>query len=259
MFSTAPINGMTATGYSSGQAIAAIEKIVSNSLPDGYGIEWTGMSLQEVEASGLIVYIFVVAFLFAYLFLVAQYESWSLPLAVMLSALFAVFGALLPVWAISVLNNNIYCQIGIVLLIGLAAKKAIMLVAFSVARREAGESIREAAMSAAHTRFRPVTMTGLCFIIGVIPLVLASGAGASSRLSLGVVVLSGMIADSFLGLIFIPVLYFVFQSMRENVKTGLTFGSLRDRVTSLIPNAAPVKASTRRNKTPSKARKPKSA
>ena len=259
MFTTAPISGMTATGYSSGQAIAAVEKIVSSSLPDGYGIEWTGISLQEVEASGLIIYIFIAAFMFAYFFLVAQYESWSLPLAVMLSASFAVFGAILPIWALSVLNNNIYCQIGIVLLIGLAAKKAIMLVAFSVARREEGESIREAAMSAAHTRFRPVTMTGLCFIIGVIPLVLASGAGASSRLSLGVVVLSGMIADSFIGLIFIPILYYVFQSMRENVKSEFKFGSLRDRVTALMPNASAPKTPTRRKRAPSKARKPKSA
>ena len=215
---TAPLQGMTETGYSTGEAIIALNQLAKTVLPDGYSIEWTGMSLQEVKATGLMLYIFLLAFVFAYLFLVAQYESWSLPVAVMLSAVFAVFGALLPLWLISVLNNNLYAQIGIVLLIGLAAKKAIMLVEFSRVRREKGESIREAAMSAARTRFRPVTMTGVCFIIGVLPLVLATGAGASSRVSIGVVVLFGMIFDSIVGLFYIPVLYYVFQTMRE--RTG---------------------------------------
>ncbi|MEM8744457.1 MAG: efflux RND transporter permease subunit, partial [Pseudomonadota bacterium] len=212
---TAPVQGMTATGYSTGQAIAAVEEIAEKSLPEGYGIEWTGMSLQEVKASGLMIFIFLFAFLFAYLFLVAQYESWNLPVAVMLSAVFAVFGDMLPLALISLLDNNLYAQIGIVLLIGLAAKKAIMLIEFSRVRREAGESIHEAAMSSARVRFRPVTMTGVCFIIGVLPLVFATGAGASSRISIGVVVFSGMIFDSIVGLFYIPVLYYIFQSMRE--------------------------------------------
>lgn len=213
---TAPLQGMTATGYSTGQAIAAIDEAASRVLPEGYEVEWTGMSFQEVKASGLMIYIFLFAFLFAYLFLVAQYESWSLPVAVMLSAIFAVFGAMLPLALISLLDNNLYAQIGIVLLIGLAAKKAIMLVEFSrVRHEEEGESIYEAAMSSARVRFRPVTMTGLCFIIGVLPLVLATGAGASSRISIGVVVFSGMIFDSIVGLFYIPVLYYAFQTMRE--------------------------------------------
>ncbi|MDA7947514.1 MAG: efflux RND transporter permease subunit [Hyphomicrobiaceae bacterium] len=212
---TAPVQGMTATGYSTGQAIAAIEEVAEKSLPEGYSVEWTGMSLQEVKASGLMIYIFLFAFLFAYLFLVAQYESWNLPVAVMLSAVFAVFGAMLPLALISLLDNNLYAQIGIVLLIGLAAKKAIMLVEFSRVRREEGESIHEAAMSSARVRFRPVTMTGVCFIIGVLPLVFATGAGASSRVSIGVVVFSGMIFDSIVGLFYIPVLYYIFQTMRE--------------------------------------------
>ncbi|MEC9367859.1 MAG: multidrug efflux RND transporter permease subunit [Pseudomonadota bacterium] len=215
---TANIQGMTATGYSTGQAIAVVEDIARRVLPEGYGVEWTGMSLQEVQATGLMVYIFLLAFIFAYLFLVAQYESWALPVAVMLSAVFAVFGAMLPLWIISLLNNNLYAQIGIVLLIGLAAKKAIMLVEFSRVRREQGDSILEAAMSSARTRFRPVTMTGLCFIIGVLPLVLATGAGASSRISIGVVVFSGMLFDSIVGLFYIPLLYYVFQTMRERTR-----------------------------------------
>lgn len=215
LFKTAQLQGMSATGYSTGQAIAAMDKIAKNELPDGYGVEWTAMSYQEVNSTGLMVYVFLLAFTFAYLFLVAQYESWSLPMSVMTSATFAVFGALLPLYFIALLNNNLYAQIGIVLLIGLAAKKAIMLVEFSRVRREAGESITEAALSAARTRFRPVTMTGLCFIIGVLPLVFASGAGASSRISIGVVVFSGMIFDSIVGLFYIPVLYFFFQTLRE--------------------------------------------
>jgi len=213
---TARLQGMSAIGTSSGQAIAALEEIAKKNLPQGYGIEWTDMSYQEKQATGLMIYVFLLAFTFAYFFLVAQYESWSLPLAVMMSTVFAVFGALLPLYFISVLNNNLYAQIGIVLLIGLAAKKAIMLVEFSRVRREVeGESIEQAAISAAHTRFRPVTMTGLCFIIGVLPLVFASGAGASSRISIGLVVFSGMMLDSIVGLLYIPVLYFFFQTMRE--------------------------------------------
>ena len=213
---TAEVQGMSAIGSSSGQAIVAMEKIAGEVLPEGYGIEWTDMSYQEKKASGLMIYVFLLAFTFAYFFLVAQYESWSLPLAVMLSAVFAVIGALLPLYFIELLNNNLYAQIGIVLLIGLAAKKAIMLVEFSrVKHEEEGETILEAALSAARTRFRPVTMTGMCFIIGVLPLVFASGAGATSRISIGVVVFSGMILDSTIGLLFIPVLYYVFQTMRE--------------------------------------------
>ena len=212
---TAQLQGMSAIGYSSGQAITALEEVASEVLPEGYDIEWTDMSYQEVKSTGLMVYVFLLAFTFAYLFLVAQYESWSLPMSVMASATFAVFGAFLPLYLISLLNNNLYAQIGIVLLIGLAAKKAIMLVEFSRVRREAGESITEAALSAARTRFRPVTMTGLCFIIGVLPLVFASGAGASSRISIGVVVFAGMILDSVVGLLFIPVLYYFFQNLRE--------------------------------------------
>ncbi len=216
LITTAQLQGMSAIGYSTGQAIAALEEVGNEVLPEGYSIEWTDMSYQEVKSTGLMVYVFLLAFTFAYLFLVAQYESWSLPMSVMTSAVFAVFGAFLPLYLISVLNNNLYAQIGIVLLIGLAAKKAIMLVEFSRVRHEEdGESITEAALSAARIRFRPVTMTGLCFIIGVLPLVFASGAGASSRISIGVVVFSGMVLDSVIGLLFIPVLYCFFQTMRE--------------------------------------------
>ena len=215
MVRSAAIQGLTNTGYSTGQAIEAIESIAATSLPRGYSLEFTGVSLQEIEAGSFVIYIFLLAFLFAYLCLVAQYESWSLPISVMCSTVFAVFGALLPLYLIDQLNNNIYAQIGIVLLIGLAAKKAIMLVEFSRNRRDAGDSIVDAAINAAHTRFRPVTMTGLCFIVGVLPLVLSSGAGASSRVSIGLPVFAGMVIDSTIGLLMIPVLYVAIQKLRE--------------------------------------------
>ncbi|MEM6462612.1 MAG: efflux RND transporter permease subunit [Pseudomonadota bacterium] len=212
---SAAVQGLTNAGYSTGQGIEAFEEVAAKTLPDGYSVEWTGVSLQEIEAGSFVIYIFLLAFTFAYLCLVAQYESWSLPISVMCSTIFAVFGALLPLYFIDVLNNNIYAQIGIVLLIGLAAKKAIMLVEFSRNRRDAGDGIVDAAINAAHTRFRPVTMTGLCFIIGVLPLVFATGAGSSSRISIGLPVFAGMVIDSTIGLLMIPVFYVAVQKLRE--------------------------------------------
>ena len=212
---SASVQGLTQTGHSTGEGIAAFEKVAAETLPKGYSIEWTGVSLQEIEAGSFVIYIFLLALTFAYLCLVAQYESWILSISVMCSTVFAVFGAVLPLYLIDLLNNNIYAQIGIVLLIRPAAKKAIMVVEFSKNRRDEGLSIIEVAISAAHTRFRPVTMTGLCFIIGVIPLVLASGAGSASRVSIGLPVFAGMVIDSTIGLLMIPMLYTAVQTMRE--------------------------------------------
>ena len=219
LFMTASISGQLADGVSSGQAIKAMQAIADDTLPDNFGIEWTGVTLQEVTAGGLVISILTLAFVFAYLCLVAQYESWTLPMSVMVSTVFAVFGALLPLTFVSSLDNNIYTQIGMVLLIGLAAKKAIMVVEFAkVQREEYGADIHEAALAAARLRFRPVTMTGLCFIVGVLPLVFSSGAGAAGRVSIGYPVFFGMIVDSTLGLLMIPVLYTAFQTMREKVR-----------------------------------------
>ncbi|MGI9523016.1 MAG: efflux RND transporter permease subunit, partial [Hyphomicrobiaceae bacterium] len=212
---SAAIHGITKVGHSTGEGIENFRAIAKTTLPKGYDIQWTGVSLQEIEAGSFILYILGLALLFSYLCLVAQYESWILPISVMLSTIFAVGGALLPLFFIAILNNNIYAQIGIVLLIGLAAKKAIMLVEFSRHLREEGKSIVDAALGAAHTRFRPVTMTGFCFIIGVLPLVFASGAGSASRVSIGLPVFSGMVIDSTLGLLAIPVLYVAIQSLNE--------------------------------------------
>ncbi len=217
LFTAASISAQLARGVSSGAAIAKMREIAEATLPDGYVIEWSDVTSEEVEAGKLIVPILILAITFAYLFLVAQYESWLLPLSVMASTVFAIFGALLPLQIIPFLSNNMYAQIGIVLMIGLAAKKAIMVVEFAKAAREDGLSIQEAAIAAAHQRFRPVTMTGLCFIFGVLPLLLASGAGAAGRMSIGFPVFAGMVIDSTLGLLMIPVLYAACQTLSERL------------------------------------------
>ena len=214
----ASISGDAAAGHSSGQAIAAMEAVAATALPEGYRLTWTGTTLQEIEAGALVVAVFALALLFAYLFLVAQYESWSMPLAVVTSVVIAVLGALLPIWLLPFLNSNLYAQIGIVMLIGLASKSAILIVEFAKVRREQGEPTREAAITAARLRFRAVMMTALSFVLGVMPLLFATGAGAASRLSVGFVVVAGMLAATFVGIFFVPVLYVSFQLLRESLK-----------------------------------------
>ena len=219
LYRSAKISGQAAEGYSSGDALQAMARLSAN-LPDGYTYEWSGQSLQELEAGNLAPLIFALAFLFVYLFLVAQYESWSMPLAIIASVPVATFGAFCGLNILRTLfpslANDIYAQIGMVLLIGIAAKTAVLIVEFAMVQRQSGKSIFDAATDAAELRFRAVLMTALSFILGVIPLVLASGAGAASRRVIGTTVISGMIAATIIGTLLIPIFYMLIQKAREH-------------------------------------------
>jgi hydrophobe/amphiphile efflux-1 (HAE1) family protein len=214
LYRTVEINGTAAPSYSSGQAIEAMEDLARTVLPTSMGFEWTNIAYQEKESGGQAPIVFALAMVFVLLVLAAQYESWSVPFAVILSVPIGVFGAL-SAQMLRGLDLGVYAQIGLVMLIGLTAKNAILIVEFAKLRRAEGMSIREAAVTAARLRLRPIIMTSFAFILGVVPLVVASGAGAASRVSLGTSVFGGMLAATLLAIFFVPVFYVVIQGLSE--------------------------------------------
>jgi len=212
LFRSAEINGTAAPGHSSGEGIAAMEALAKKALPNGMAFEWSGLSLEEIESGGKALILFALGLVVVYLTLAAQYESYVLPFIVLLAVPVAILGAI-GAQALRGLQNDVYCQIGLVMLIGLSSKNAILIVEFAEQLRGQGMSVVEAAVEAARIRLRPILMTSLAFILGVVPLVLAQGAGRAGRISVGTTVFGGMIAATSLNLLFIPVLYVIVRNI----------------------------------------------
>ncbi|SFN36902.1 hydrophobic/amphiphilic exporter-1, HAE1 family [Chitinophaga sp. YR627] len=228
LFRSAEINGSPAPGYSSGDAIKALQEVAAQVLPEGYGYEFSGLSREELLSGSKTVYIFALSIIFVFLFLAALYESWSVPFSVLLAVPIGAFGAILTLTFLPALTNNVYAQIGLITLIGLSAKNAILIVEFAKERVDRGMELVTATVEAAKLRLRPIIMTSLAFLLGIMPLVLSSGAGAESRKTMGWTVLGGMFTATFLAIFIVPVLYVVItrlaygkdklKQMQENYK-----------------------------------------
>jgi len=216
-YNTALALGAAAPGASSGQAIEALDRVAREVLvPKGYALDWSGISYQERQVGNQSVVAFTFGLLMVFLVLAAQFESWTVPFAVILAVPFGVFGALSAVW-LRGMTNDIYFQIGMVTLIGLSAKNAILIVEFANKRYEAGMPVVEAALEAARLRFRPIIMTSMAFILGVLPLVFANGAGAAGRRSIGTGVFGGMLAATFLAIFFVPLFFVLIRKFSHHI------------------------------------------
>jgi HAE1 family hydrophobic/amphiphilic exporter-1 len=214
MYTSALITGNSAPGFSSSDAIDAIAETASGKLPRGYDIEWSGMTREQVLSGDQAIYIFMISLVFVYLLLCAQYESFLLPLPVIISLPTGVFGALLFL-KLAGLENNIYAQVALVMLIGLLGKNAILIVEFAIQRRKQGHAILQSALAGAMSRLRPILMTSFAFIAGLIPLCIATGAGAMGNRSIGTAAAGGMFAGTIFGCILVPGLYVIFASLSE--------------------------------------------
>jgi multidrug efflux pump subunit AcrB len=216
-YAAAAINGATAPGVSSGQAITKMKTVCDDTLPRSMGFEWTELTYLQILAGNTAIIVFALAVVLVFLVLAAQYESWSLPLVVILVVPMCLLSAVIGI-RLAHLDIDIFAQIGFVVLVGLAAKNAILIVEFAKARREQGVGVFDAAVEASQQRLRPILMTSFAFILGVVPLVLAYGAGAEMRFSLGVAVFSGMLGVTLFGLFLTPVFYYVIMSFAEKMQ-----------------------------------------
>jgi len=217
LYTTAAIQGAPAAGFSTGQSIAAIQKVAAETLPRGFDIDWQGLSYDEAKKGNTAIYIFLIVIIFVYLVLVGQYESFLLPLAVIISLPIGLFGSFLFLKAMG-LSNDVYAQIGLVMLVGLLGKNAILIVEFAVQRRHEGASLIDAAIEGGKLRFRPIMMTSFAFIAGMIPLVRATGPGAIGNRTIGTTAVGGMLMGTLIGVLVIPGLYYLFAKMADGRK-----------------------------------------
>ena len=224
LYNTIQVNGATTAGYGSGDSIKAIDEVAAATLPEGFSYEWTGTTFQEIESAGLAPYVFGLAIVAIFLLLAALYESWLLPFNVLLAVSFAVLFALIALH-IAGRSLDVYAQIGLVMLVGLAAKNAILIVEFAKVRADTGEAVIDAASEASRLRLRPIMMTSFAFILGILPLVVATGAGAQARQSIGITVLGGMLGSTIMDQLVVPTFFYMFYSLRRKSGFGTPEGS----------------------------------
>jgi multidrug efflux pump subunit AcrB len=217
MFNSVVVRGQAAQGYSTGEAMKKMEEIVDTHLPKNIEVEWSGLSYQEKQAGGKMAVVLALVFVFVFLFLAALYESWIVPIAVLLSLPVAALGSYLGVWVCG-LENDIYFQIGLVMLMGLAAKNAILIVEFAKELRAAGMELWDATVKACQLRFRPIIMTSMAFLLGVLPLAISTGAGSASHNSIGTGIVGGTVVATLLGVLFVPVFFYYLMYFVEKVK-----------------------------------------